>query len=386
MTRKESIWQRQNNAIRHPSEVFGVAYEQAGISGRSLEYAASRGFSEILHSKGITLVVSREYENLLIALSSEDGLRTTQSFFHLPHPSGIVANREKGILHVASTRNPNQIFEFKVTRGNLDRTGIRQRGVGYLLPARSKLYPGQYYFHDLATDGSNLYANAVGLNSIIRVDLGSSEIDRPVWWPECIESSGVPDFTANYIQLNSIALGSDLEHSYFSASASRMSNRRPGHLNFPVDGKGIIFSGRTRKAEYHGLTRPHSARLHGDRLWVANSGYGEAGYFEGHTFVPIFRCDGWTRGLCFLSDVLFVGVSRVLPRFQRYAPGIRAGKSFCSIAAFHLKSGEKIGEVEFPFGNQIFGIDYLASDSCRGFPFFSTRRTTLERQIFSVSY
>lgn len=386
MNRKESIWERQNNAIRHPSEVFGVAYEHAGITARSLRFEASKGFTELLHRLGITLVVSREYENLLIALSSEDGVRTSQSFFHLPHPSGIVANRRKGLLYVASTRNPNQIVEFKVTKGNLDRLNVKSQSTGHLIPSRSKTYPGQYYFHDLATDGTDLYANSVGLNCIVKVDLDSSRIDMPAWWPRCIERSGKPDFTANHIQLNSIALGRDMEHSYFSASASGVSARRPGQLHFPVDGRGVIFSGGTREAAFHGLTRPHSARLHRGRLWVANSGYGEVGYFKGKRFVNAFKCDGWTRGLCFHGDVVFVGVSRVLPRFRRYAPGIKTEKQTCSIVAFHLKTRERIGEIGFPYGNQIFGIDHFKFPLCRGFPFTSVRRSGNENGIFAVSF
>ena len=46
------------------------------------------------------------------------------------------------------------------------------------------------------------------------------------------------------------------------------SARRPGHLNFPVDGRGVIFSGRTRDVVATGLTRPHSARLHEGTITV----------------------------------------------------------------------------------------------------------------------
>ena len=47
----------------------------------------------------------------------------------------------------------------------------------------------------------------------------------------------------NVIQLNSIAPGADLAASYFSASSDRVSARRPGHRNYPVNRRGVIFSG-----------------------------------------------------------------------------------------------------------------------------------------------
>jgi uncharacterized protein (TIGR03032 family) len=382
----ESIWERQNKAIRHPSEVFGNSYDQAGITNKTLKFEASHGFIRILNKLGITLVVSREYENLLIALRSVNSQKIEQSFFHLPHPSGIVANRRKKLLYVASTRNPNQIIEFKVSKGNMVRQKVKNYSIGNLIPSRSKTYPGQYYFHDLATDGSNIYANSVGLNCILKLDFSSNQIEKPIWWPKCIERSGKPDFTSNYIQLNSIALGRDLDHSYFSASASKISGRRPGQLNFQVDGRGVIISGKTRESEFVGLTRPHSAKLYKGKLWVANSGYGEVGYFNEKDFVNQYKCDGWTRGLCFIEDVLFVGVSRVLPRFKKYAPGINTTNQVCSILAFELKTGKKIGEIIFPYGNQIFAIDYFNSSYCKGFPFLSIKKNGREKEIFSLSF
>ena len=50
-----------------------------------------------------------------------------------------------------------------------------------------------------------------------------------------------PRFEKNYLQLNSIAAGPTLESSYFGASAANLSQRRPGHRNFPVDGRGVVF-------------------------------------------------------------------------------------------------------------------------------------------------
>ena len=76
------------------------------------------------------------------------------------------------------------------------------------------------------------------------------------------------------------------------ASADIISARRPGHKNFPVDRRGVIFSGATREPVARGLTRPHSARLHRDQIWVDNSGYGEVGLIEGEKFRAVSRLPG----------------------------------------------------------------------------------------------
>ena len=113
----------------------------------------------------------------------------------------------------------------------------------------------------------------------------------------------------------------------------KLPDERPGDPSFPVDRRGVIFSGVSREAIARGLTRPHSARLWENRIWVDNSGYGEVGFIEGEKFRAVSRLAGWTRGLCFVRDVMFVGTSRVLPRFRQYAPGLDVDEGRCGIHA-----------------------------------------------------
>lgn len=178
--------------------------------------------------------------------------------------------------------------------------------------------------------------------------------------------------------MNSIAAGSNLKNSYFSASATSISRRRPGHLNFPVDQRGAIFSGRTREPVATGLTRPHSARYYQKRLWVDNSGYGELGIVGKDGYAPMLRLPGWTRGLHFVKGIAFVGTSRVIPRFSRYAPGLDVGRSECGIHAVDVKSGRLLGSLIWPSGNQIFAIESAPGKETSGFPF--TQRSSSKDQ------
>jgi uncharacterized protein (TIGR03032 family) len=236
--------------------------------------------------------------------------------------------------------------------------------------------------HDLALIDGVLHANSVGQNAIIR--LGEDGRAEHVWWPKCIEAEGGPIFGQNHIQLNSIAAGDDLAHSFFSASAEKISARRPGHKNFLVDRRGVIFSGETREPIARGLTRPHSARLYKGNIWVDNSGYGELGTVDRMAFVPLARMPGWTRGLAFHGDIAFVGTSRVLPRFSQYAPGIKVDESICGLHAVDTQSGRVLGSLMWPYGNQIFGIEFLPRQISAGFPFQAqTRRDgSLNKKLF----
>jgi len=291
----------------------------------------------------------------------------------MPHPSGLAFDPSRGVVHVASTRNPNQLVDLAPATGLLERLDVGTQSAEPLLesrpliPMRTRTFPGCFYLHDLALVGGVLHGNSVGQNAVVKLaDDGPEEL---AWWPRCVERRGKPVTAQNHIQLNSIAAGPDLARSYFSASADRLSTRRPGHRNFPVDGWGVVFDGTSREPVIRGLTRPHSARLHRGRLWVDNSGYGELGIGDVRTgsFDAVVRLPGWTRGLGFIGDIAFVGTSKVIPRFRGYAPGLDVARSVCGVHAVDTRSGQVLGSFVWPYGNQIFAIELVPSRFSAGF-------------------
>ncbi len=361
MTARKTAWSRHDAAWRDPGAVMSHWEGAGSIDPELLRFRARGDFWGVLEGLDATLLVTREYEHLVIGLTVEEG-RPLGTFLRLPHPSGLVYDRERQLLHIASTRNPNQILELAPAAGSRA-----------LVPVSARFYPGRSYLHDLALIGGALYANAVGRNLVVRVD-ASGDL-APAWWPRCVEASGKPLLDRNHIQLNSIAAGKTIAESFFTASANEIGPRKPGHRDFPVDGRGVVFSGRTREPVARGLTRPHSARFFEKRLFVANSGYGELGTVENGRFHEVARLPGWTRGLAFASGIAFVGTSRVIPRFSRYAPGLDLETSRCAIHALDARSGRLLGSLDWPAGNQIFAIDWAARRDVSGFPFGARRRS-----------
>jgi uncharacterized protein (TIGR03032 family) len=371
-----------DRAWRDPAQASSGWPAADTVDPALFRYSVRGAFWDVLEAAKATLLVTREYEHLVIALSSERGLPRI-SYFPLPHPSGLVSDRTRNIVYVAATRNPNAIFSFRPTR---------EREMGRaLVPVASRYYPGRTYLHDLALVNGALHANEVGANAVVRVHDGLEGSLQRSWWPRCIETRRGPRFDRNYIQLNSIAAGRSLRESFFTASADCIGARRPGHRNFPVDGRGVVFSGATREPILRGLTRPHSARLHARRLFVANSGYGELGSVsvtrgsaESSRYECIARLNGWTRGLVFIGNAAIVGTSRVLPRFRSYAPGLDVDTSRCGLHVVDLRSGRIRGSLLWPNGNQLFALDWMPSRTTLGFPFLAARRRRerAERQFF----
>lgn len=360
------LHEAQNVHMRDPAQIASQWTGAGSVDPNLLKYSVRGEWWDILRECAITLLVTREYEHLIMAIHASGRV----SYFSLPHPSGLVVNHKQRLVHVASTRNPNQIFDLTPVSGIKKRLDVRTvkaaETENELIPIRSRFYSGCLYIHDLAIISNNLYANSVGENAILAID--NTANTKRVWWPKCIESTNGPIFTRNHIQLNSIAAGSSLIESYFSASSSKVTRLRPGHLRFPVDKRGVIFSGKSREPIVQGLTRPHSARLYGGDVWVANSGYGEFGFAETGAFHPIIRLPGWTRGLCFHGHTAFVATSRVIPRFRQYAPGLKVENSICAIHAVDMRTAKIKGSLRWDNGNQIFAIDWLPQTVTSGFP------------------
>ena len=362
---------------RDPAAAVSLPRTDMTIDRRLLTGKIKGDFWGLIEQLRVTLLVGREYEHFVMALTVRAS-RPLVTYMPLPHPSGIAVDAKRGNVIIASTRNPNQIHTLRPITGMLARKDRLKPDADErpLMPIAAQFLPGSLYIHDLAVIDGQVHATATGHNAIVR--LGDDGLER-VWWPRCIERRRVPDFGRNYIQLNSIAAGNSLDESFFSASSDAVGGRFPGQRNYPVDGRGVIFSGATREPVVRGLTRPHSARIWRRRLWVNNSGYGEFGVSDDVRFRTVARLPGWTRGLAFAGGYAFVGVSRVIPRFKAYAPGLDVSASVCGVFAIDLKTGEVAASIVWPAGFQIFAVELLPADMTSGFAYTAAGRNGKSR-------
>jgi hypothetical protein len=83
------------------------------------------------------------------------------------------------------------------------------------------------------------------------------------------------------------------------------------------------------------------------------------------------------------GDVAFVGTSRVIPRFASYAPGLNVHQSRCGLHAVDLGTGEVIGSLLWPAGNQIFAVESIPASISSGFAFAASPRSPARaRRLF----
>ena len=363
--------QRFTNEVNNVSFLSDV--RGSGVDPALLEFEDKGGLFDLLASIGASLAVTREYEHVFLMLGTDAANRPVQAAMPIPHPSGVSYNAETRKLTVSSTRSPNIIISMSPYEATALGDSILPvdfefsigDGATLFLPRQSRFLPGSLYIHDLVESGGELYATLTGHNM-----LGRLSADRgwePVWWPSVIDPIGDDKFRTNFLQLNSVAVGNTIGQSYYTAFSDLVTGPKPWKDGYGPQGKGVVFSAETRGVIARGLTCPHSAKLSRGELWLCNSGFGEVGQvvdfaandaevtrFETLTSVP-----GFSRGLAIHGDVLFVGTSRVIDSYERYAPGLRPSETRCGIFAIDRRDGTLLASLTWPNGYQIYDVQLV---------------------------
>lgn len=348
----------------------GADVTSAGFDTTLLDFEDIGGFFDLLSHSDFSLAVTREYEHFLLTIDAS-AAGPSQSAFPLPHPSGLWFDKQHSTLTVASTRTPNILIwftPFDRDKQNFDIVPadyVPPSGQTLFLPRQARYLPGTLYIHDLVKMGGDFYATITGHNFIAKLSLENGW--ERVWWPKILDGMGANAFNQNYFQLNSIAANGTPDRSFYTGFCDITTGGKPWKEGFGPDRKGVVFAGESREALYRGLTCPHSARLHDGKLWVCNSGYGEIGYIDDHAsldvgktrFVPVARAPGFTRGLAFSGDVMFVGLSKVIQKYEPYAPGLKPDDTRCGVWAFRASTGEFLASLSWPKGYQLYDVQIL---------------------------
>ena len=335
-----------------------------------LEYETRGDFWGLLGELGVALLVTREYEHLLLLLGGNGG-SPWQSAMPVPHPSGAFVNPVDGSLVVSSTRNPNQIMWFRPLADDEWNREIVPEGVtrddGTLyLPSLTRVLPGTLYIHDVVMVGDDLFVTATGHNFVARIDPMSGW--ERVWWPRALDGLGADGFRSNWFQLNSIGLGSaGLHDAHLTAFSDETSGPKPWKEGYGPQGRGVVFSARSRDVVLRGLTCPHSATRRNNDLWLCDSGFGAIGVVDDlergvgrSSFSTVARLPGFTRGLAFAGGRAIVGLSKVIERYEPYAPGLDPSASRCGLAIVDAATGVVEAQLWWPNGLQIYEVQAIA--------------------------
>jgi uncharacterized protein (TIGR03032 family) len=161
----------------------------------------------------------------------------------------------------------------------------------------------------------------------------------PVWQPPFIDQLAPED----RCHLSGLAMVDGQPRYVTTMSAS---NEKGGWRERPLT-EGCLLDVANDEIWVENLSRPHSPRGFGGKVWLLNSGTGELGYVdeERGQFEAIAFCPGYLRGLAFYHNWAVVGMSKA--RRDRAFSGLPLGERLvgkeaegvCGVAIVNLKTG-----------------------------------------------
>jgi uncharacterized protein (TIGR03032 family) len=195
--------------------------------------------------------------------------------------------------------------------------------------------------HDIAVAGAG---GPVFVNTLFSclATVSESHSFAPLWRPPFITKLAAED----RCHLNGVAMDSGAPR--YATSVS-MSDVADGWRDHRVAG-GVVVDVATGEVIAHGLSMPHSPRLHRGRLYLLDSGSGRFGWIEPESgrFEEVCFCPGYARGLAFVGAFAVIGLS--LPRHNRSFSGLalddelsrRGATPRCGLLVVDLRTGDAV--------------------------------------------
>jgi uncharacterized protein (TIGR03032 family) len=317
-----------------------------------LHAAHTANFPALLRQLGASLLVTTYQAGKLVMVRDEgDHLNTHYRSF--PSPMGLALADGGSKLALGTTL---QVWEFRDNRDVARRLEPAGRHDGCFLP-RSSHFTGNVLIHEMAYgSGGELWFANTRFSCLATLDPEASFTPR--WRPSFVTELEPSD----RCHLNGLGMV-DGQPKYVTAlgetntPAGWRANKAKGGVLMDVD-TGVILC--------RGLSMPHSPRWHGGRLWVCESGSGTLGTVDLSTgrYEAVAAVPGFTRGLDFVGDLAFVGLSQVresavfsgIPITERLAPEERT----CGVCVVDLRHGEVVALLKFTSGVQeVFAVALL---------------------------
>jgi uncharacterized protein (TIGR03032 family) len=317
-----------------------------------LRAAHTPNFPTLLRQLGASLLVTTYQAGKLVMLRDEgDHLNTHYRTFQAPMGLAVADGGAK--LAIGTTI---QIWEFRDIPDVARRLEPASTHDACYLPRASHV-TGNVLIHEMAYGaGGQLWFVNTRFSCLATLDPESSFVPR--WRPPFVTELEPSD----RCHLNGLGMV-DGKPKYVTAlgETNEMAGWRPnkarGGLLMDVDSGSILC---------RGLSMPHSPRWYGCRLWVCESGSGTLGYVDRNTgrYEAVAAVPGFTRGLDFVGDLAFVGLSQVresavfsgIPLTERLAPEQRT----CGVCVVDLLRGETVALLRFESGVQeVFAVALL---------------------------
>jgi uncharacterized protein (TIGR03032 family) len=305
-----------------------------------------------LRRLGASLLVTTYQAGKLVMVRDEgDHLNTHYRTFQ--SPMGLALAGGGARLAIGTTI---QVWEFRDNPDVARRLGPAGTHDACYLPRASHV-TGNVMIHEMVYGaGGQLWFVNTRFSCLATLDPESSFVPR--WRPPFVTELEPSD----RCHLNGLGLV-DGKPKYVTAlgETNDMAGWRPNKAK-----GGILMDVESGEILCRGLSMPHSPRWYGGRLWVCESGSGTLGTVDLDTgrYEVVAAVPGFTRGLDFVGDLAFIGLSQVresavfsgIPITERLTSEQRT----CGVCVVDLRRGEPVALLKFTSGVQeVFAVAVL---------------------------
>ena len=312
----------------------GLTEEPDGAIPTDFSSVFTGSFASILQAANCSLAVTT-YQSGRLVLVRRDGDKVNTHLRYFPSPMGVAVQGAKLALGTKTT-----VWEFWNQQAAASTIDPEGRIDACYMPRRGHT-TGDIRIHDLGYDADGeLWAVATRFSCLVKFDRENSF--APQWRPQFISGLSADD----RCHLNGLAMVNG--HPKY-VTVLGMTDTPNGWREDKAAG-GAILDIEGGAPITVGLSMPHSPRWHNDKLWVLESGRGalctvdiETGERETIAILP-----GFTRGLSFVGNIAFIGLSKVRETVFDGLPITQADTPReCGVWAVDINTGEVVGFMRF---------------------------------------
>ena len=274
----------------------GASDEPATDAPPPLRSVHTTNLPGILEHFGISLLVTTYQAGKLVILRP-DGQVLNTHFRNFKKPMGMAVDGARLAIGTAQ-----EIWEFRNVPAVCQRIEPKGKVDACYLP-RSGHMTGDIQIHEMMYRGQELWFVNTAFSCLCTYDQEHSFVPR--WRPPFVTAYEPSD----RCHLNGLGVA-DGKPKYVTALGK--TDTAGGWRENKKNG-GILMDIETNEILVEGLSMPHSPRWYQDRLWVLQSGDGSFGYvdLQSGKYEPIVELPGFTRGLDFIGNLAFIGLSQV---------------------------------------------------------------------------
>ncbi len=298
-----------------------------------------------------SLLVSTYQAGKLVIVRPDQEQSLNTHFRTFKKPMGMAVGKNRLALGTAQ-----EIWDFRNVPAVAPKVEPKGRVDAVFLPRRVHV-TGDIQIHEMVFEGDELWFVNTAFSCLCTMDADHSFVPR--WRPKFISALAPGD----RCHLNGLGLMNG-KPKWLTALGTADT---PGGWRENKKSGGIIMDMESNEIVCRGLSMPHSPRWYANRLWVLESGTGSFGTVDLKTgrYEPIIKLQGFTRGLDFVGNLAFIGLSQV--RETAIFSGIaiteklKESERNCGVWVVDIRSGQLVGFLKFEDAVQeIFAVSVVS--------------------------